>query len=226
LSVVLETSELCKSYGGLEAVKDLSLHVRQGEVFGFLGPNGAGKTTTIRMLLRLIKPTSGSFTTFHRGDTGYLPGELALWPDLSGRATLDLLARLSRRPPVMREPLLERLQIPPAVLRRQVRTYSDGTKQKLGIVQALQCAPRLLMLDEPTKGLDPLMQQDFYTVLEEMRRLGTTIFFSSHVLSEVERLCDRVALLREGRLIASGTIAELRGDHPSFEASFLARYRA
>jgi ABC-2 type transport system ATP-binding protein len=225
VSAAIETRGLGKRYGTVTGLEDLSLRVEQGEVFGFLGPNGAGKTTTIRLLLKLIRPTQGSFETASRADTGYLPGELALWPDLSGYETLSLLARLSRRPPVFREQLLDRLSLSDAQLRRHVRTYSDGMKQKIGIVQALQCAPKLALLDEPTKGLDPLMQQELYGALEEMRRMGTTIFFSSHVLPEVERLCDRVAMLRDGRLASLGTIAEVRGSHATLQDAFLALYR-
>ncbi len=201
---------LTKRYGRVQALQDLSLRVVEGEVFGFLGPNGAGKTTTIRLLLGLIRPDAGSFQTLPRADTGYLPGELALWPNVSGAITLDLLARLAGRAPAQRQRLLERLVLTTEELRRPVRTYSDGMKQKLGIVQALQCGPRLLLLDEPTKGLDPLMQQAFYTVLEDARAAGATIFFSSHVLPEVERVCDRVAILRAGRLVSVGDVEELR----------------
>lgn len=206
----IETTGLTRHYGRVRALEDLSLRVEEGEVFGFLGPNGAGKTTTIRLLLDLIRPTAGSFRTVPRADTGYLPGELALWPELSGRTTLDILARLSGRAPVHRNRLLEQLVLTPAELRRPVRTYSDGMKQKLGIIQAFQCAPRLVLLDEPTKGLDPLMQQEFYAVIEAARAAGTTVFFSSHVLPEVERVCDRVAILRQGRLVSLAGVDELR----------------
>jgi ABC-2 type transport system ATP-binding protein len=206
----IETSGLTRHYGPVRALEDLSLRVEEGEVFGFLGPNGAGKTTTIRLLLGLIRPHGGTFRTAPRAETGYLPGELALWPDLSGAVTLNILARLSGRAPVARNRLLEQLVLTPAELRRPVRTYSDGMKQKLGIIQALQCAPRLALLDEPTKGLDPLMQQEFYAVIAAAREGGTTVFFSSHVLPEVERVCDRVAMLRQGRLVSMGGVDELR----------------
>jgi beta-exotoxin I transport system ATP-binding protein len=220
VSAALETRGLGKSYGRLTALQDLSLRVEEGEVFGFLGPNGAGKTTTIRLLLGLLRPTAGGAEVLGhevrlhaadwRADVGYLPGELSLWPTFTGAVTLHFLAALSRRTPVDRDALLERLGLGPEDLRRPVREYSDGMKQKLGIVQALQCRPRLALLDEPTKGLDPLVQQAFYDVLAEARRRGTTIFLSSHVLAEVERVCDRVAMLRGGRLLSVGGVEALR----------------
>jgi ABC-2 type transport system ATP-binding protein len=216
----IETHGLAKRYGRVQALDDLTLRVSEGEIFGFLGPNGAGKTTTIRLLLGLLRPSAGSATLLGRPVTpsnvaareavGYLPGELALWHGFSGRATLAFLERLTRRPAVDRDALLERLGLADAELRRPVRTYSDGMKQKLGIVQALQCRPRLAFLDEPTKGLDPLVQQAFYEVLQASRHQGTTVFFSSHVLPEVQRVCDRVAILRAGRLVAVGAVEEIR----------------
>jgi ABC-2 type transport system ATP-binding protein len=214
----IETRGLAKSYGPVRALADLSLRVAEGEVFGFLGPNGAGKTTTIRLLLGLLRPTAGTASvlgaaagaTAVRADVGYLPGELALWPAFTGRETLAFLARLTGRPAVEREALLGRLGLSETELDRPVRTYSDGMKQKLGIVQALQCRPKLAFLDEPTKGLDPLMQQAFYDVVAGARGHGTTVFFSSHILPEVERVCDRVAMLRGGRLVLEGSIDEIR----------------
>ena len=220
MSAALETRGLSKRYGRLAALQDLSLRVEEGEVFGFLGPNGAGKTTTIRLLLGLLHPSAGAAEVLGhavapggadwRLDVGYLPGELALWPGFTGAVTLEFLASLSRRPPVDGAALLERLGLGSRDLHRPVREYSDGMKQKLGIVQALQCRPRLALLDEPTKGLDPLVQQSFYDVLAEARGRGTTIFLSSHVLAEAERVCDRVAMLRAGRLLSVGGVAELR----------------
>ncbi len=222
MTAALETRGLGKVYGRVRALEDLSLLVEVGEVFGFLGPNGAGKTTTIRLLLGLLRPTAGLALVFGRPagggavgtelrrDVGYLPGELALWPAFTGRHTLDFLAALTGRPPVDRGPLLERLGLGDEALGRKVRTYSDGMKQKLGIVQALQCRPQLAFLDEPTKGLDPLVQQAFYEIIAAARANGTTVFFSSHVLSEVERVCDRVAMLRAGRLVSVGSVDEVR----------------
>jgi ABC-2 type transport system ATP-binding protein len=220
VNAAIETRGLGKRYGRVAALEDLSLRVEPGEVFGFLGPNGAGKTTTIRLLLGLIRPTAGSAAVLGRAvrpgsaswraDIGYLPGELALWPELTGRETLDHLVRLAHAKPVRRAELLERLALGASDLDRRVRTYSDGMKQKLGIVQALETEPRLLLLDEPTKGLDPLVQQSFYALLAEARTRGTTVFFSSHVLAEVERVCDRVAMLRAGHLVALESVDAVR----------------
>lgn len=219
-AAALTTDALTKRFGAVRALEDLSLRVEQGEVFGFLGPNGAGKTTTIRLLLGLLAPSGGGATILGhavtlggaawRSAVGYLPGEVAFWPQLSGQQTLDFLARLSGREPEERPRLLDRLGLDAATLRRAVRTYSDGMRQKLGIVQALQCRPRLALFDEPTKGLDPLVQQGFYDVVADARRRGATVFVSSHVLTEVQRLCDRVAMLREGRLVFAGDVADLR----------------
>lgn len=215
----IRTRGLRKRYGRVTALEDLSLEVGEGEAFGFLGPNGAGKTTTIRLLLGLLRPSGGeavvlgkkvSRAVAWRGEVGYLPGDMAFWPRLSGLETLDFLAELTGRPASARVGLLKRLDFAAADLARPVRTYSDGMKQKLGIVQALQCTPRLALLDEPTKGLDPLMQQAFYDIVTDMRRRGATVFLSSHVIAEVERMCDRVAMLRAGRLVTVGSVVQLR----------------
>jgi ABC-2 type transport system ATP-binding protein len=217
--VPIRTSGLGKRYGRVTALENLSLEVGEGEAFGFLGPNGAGKTTTIRLLLGLLRPSAGeamvlgkrvSRAVEWRGAVGYLPGDMAFWPRLTGLETLDFLAALTGRAALARAGLLKRLNLDAGVLARPVRTYSDGMKQKLGIVQALQCTPKLALLDEPTKGLDPLMQQAFYEIVKDMRRHGATVFLSSHVISEVERVCDRVAMLRAGRLVTVGSVVSLR----------------
>ena len=216
---MLALDSLTKRYGDILALDSLSLTVNTGEIFGFLGPNGAGKSTTIRLLLGLIAPTSGRATIFGhsvtsgfqwRAEVGYLPGDLALWPRLTGRRTLEILQAISGRPASWRAELLERLQLSEADLNRRVRTYSDGMRQKIGIVQALQCFPRLALLDEPTKGLDPLIQLAFYDIVLEAAKRGMTIFFSSHVLPEVERVSTRVGMLRRGRLITVGDVSEIR----------------
>jgi len=220
VNAAVETLGLGKRFGRVAALVDLSLRVSEGEVFGFLGPNGAGKTTTIRLLLGLLRPSAGSAMVLgravrpgapaSRAGIGYLPGELALWPELTGRETLDVLARLSGARPARRAELLERLALTTDVLDRRVHTYSDGMKQKIGLMQAFETDPRLLLLDEPTKGLDPLVQQTFYALITEARGRGATVFFSSHVLSEVEAVCDRVAMLRSGRLVALESVDAVR----------------
>ena len=216
---MLELQSVTKRYGTVVALDDVSLSVDSGEIFGFLGPNGAGKSTTIRLLLGLIRPTSGTATVLGhsvtagsqwRADVGYLPGDLALWPRLTGRRTLQMLEAITGRPASWRSELLDRLQLSDADLDRRVRAYSDGMRQKIGIVQALQCSPRLALLDEPTKGLDPLIQLAFYDIITDAAKRGTTVFFSSHVLPEVERICTRVAMLRRGRLMTVGDVTAIR----------------
>jgi ABC-2 type transport system ATP-binding protein len=196
----------------IRALEDLSIEVHEGEIFGFLGPNGAGKSTTIRLLLGFLHPSAGTGSVLGldvvrdsveiRRRTGYLPGGIALYDTLTGERLLDYLVGLTGRPPVRRAELCDRLELSEATLRRLVRDYSRGMRQKIGIVQALQHDPELAILDEPTEGLDPLMQRAFYGILDDLRAAGRTIFFSSHVLSEVERVCDRVAIIRRGRLVA------------------------
>ncbi|HSK93544.1 MAG TPA: ABC transporter ATP-binding protein [Candidatus Angelobacter sp.] len=216
---MISTRGLTKHYGGISALDDLTLDVRPGEIFGFLGPNGAGKSTMIRTLLGYLHPTAGSATVLGldittdsveiRSRTGYLPGGVALYDSMTGEQVLDYLARLQGRGAYRRDELVERLQMPRADLRRRVRDYSRGMRQKIGVIQALQHEPELAILDEPTEGLDPLMQQSFYGILGDLRAEGRTIFFSSHVLSEVERVCDRVAIIRHGRLMAVHEVREL-----------------
>jgi len=213
---------LTKRYGKLVAVNNLNLEANQGEILGFLGLNAAGKTTTIRILLDLLRPNAGkAFILGHdcqadglraRALTGYLPSELGIYSDLTGRELLDLLAGLDRKPldQTYRRELQERLELGEKDLRRRLREYSTGMKRKLGLLQALQADPPLLILDEPTEGLDPLMQESFYELLAELKRRGRTVFMSSHVLSEVARVCDRVALLRKGELALLASVEEIR----------------
>ena len=203
----------------VRALDDVSLDVREGEVFGFLGPNGAGKSTLIRLLLGFIHPTAGNAEVLGldaerdsvaiRGRVGYLPGGIALYDGLTGERHLDYLAELSGRAPVRRSEICDRLELTPRTLSRPIRDYSRGMRQKIGIVQALQHDPELAILDEPSEGLDPLMQRAFYSILDDIRGAGRTVFFSSHVLSEVERVCDRVAIVRAGRLVALENVGEL-----------------
>ena len=213
---------LTKRYGNVLAVSNLNVEAIQGEILGFLGLNGAGKTTTIRILLDLLRPSSGhAFLLGHdcqadglraRQDIGYLPGEMGIYSDLTGREVLDLLAGLSGHVINMsrRRELQERLEFPESDLRRRLREYSTGMKRKLGLIQAFQSDPLLLILDEPTEGLDPLMQESFYKLLVDVKQRGRTVFMSSHVLSEVERVCDRIALIRKGELVLLSSMEELR----------------
>ena len=218
----ISIDELSKRYGRLTAVKNLRLDVMRGEVFGFLGLNGAGKTTTIRILLDLLRPTSGRAAVFGydcqsqgleaRARIGYLPGEMGIYSDMTGRQVLDFLAGLKRRginKEYSRE-LQVRLALSDADLARKLREYSTGMKRKLGLIQAFQDDPELLILDEPTEGLDPLMQEAFYGLLDDVKAKGRTVFMSSHVLSEVERVCDRVGLLRRGELVLLSPVEEVR----------------
>src|SRR6188508_2789690 len=200
MAAIIETQKLSKSYGQHRGIIDVDLAVNQGEAFGFLGPNGAGKTTTIRTLLDHIRPTSGRATIFGIETTvdpvaihrrlGYLPGEFVLYDKLTGGQTIEYFANLrggvDRR---YQADLIARLDLDRS---RKFKEYSKGNKQKIGLVIALQHRPDLLMLDEPTSGLDPLVQQAFYALIREAHDEGRTVFLSSHILSEVERTCDRV----------------------------------
>jgi len=213
---------LSKCYGRLVAVKNLRLEVFQGEVFGFLGLNGAGKTTTIRILLDLLRPSSGRASVLGhdcqsrglevRARVGYLPGEMGLYADLTGQEVLDFLARLHQQAaqPRYRQQLQDRLKLSAADLHRKLREYSTGMKRKLGLIQAFQSDPPLLILDEPTEGLDPLMQESFYDLLFDVQRQGHTVFMSSHVLAEVERVCHRIGLLSKGELVLLSPVEEVR----------------
>jgi ABC-2 type transport system ATP-binding protein len=196
--------------------------VNSGEILGFLGLNGAGKTTTIRLLLDLLRPTSGKAFIFGRDCqaeglkarslAGYLPGEMGIYSDLTGHEVLAFLAGLSAQAinKEHRSELQQRFELPDRDLRRKLREYSTGMKRKLGLIQAFQADPPLLILDEPTEGLDPLMQESFYELLATARQRGRTVFMSSHVLSEVERVCDRIALLRKGELVLLSGVEEAR----------------
>lgn len=224
---VIQTENLTKVYKARErsvqALSNLSLNVRQGEIFGYLGPNGAGKTTTIRLLLDLIRPTSGSATILgldaqkdsvelHKR-IGFLPGELNLWKNLTGSQVIDYIARVRGGVDQSYVRLLaERLQLDTSV---RVRSYSSGNRRKLGLVLALMNNPELLILDEPTNGLDPLMQQVFNDLMREARAEGRTVFLSSHILGEVQAICDRVGILNNGVLRAVETVGSLR--HADFE---------
>jgi beta-exotoxin I transport system ATP-binding protein len=222
MTSAIRTERLTKHYGPIVGIEELSLDVPQGEVFGFLGANGAGKTTTIRMLLDLVRPTSGraSILGFDchresraaRARVGYLPGDMPVYPELTGAAYLDYLTRVGALPvsESRLQHLLQRFDVSRVDLMRKIRDYSQGMKRKLGIIQALMADAPLIILDEPTLGLDPLMIQAFCQTVYELRRNARTVFLSSHVLSEVEKMCDRVALIRRGRLVEIRTLRELR----------------
>ena len=209
---------LSKDYGATHALQGLDLEVAEGEVFGCLGPNGAGKTTTIRLLLGLARPTSGRAEIFgldcqrqaveaHRR-LAYVAGEANLWPSLTGMDTLHLLGRVQGRVnPAYRDELVARFHLDPG---KKVRAYSKGNRQKILLIAALMTRADLLVLDEPTNGLDPLMEQAFRRSVQEARERGQTVFLSSHILSEVEALCDRVGILRDGILVEAGTLAQMR----------------
>ncbi len=219
----IATANLTKRYGSVTALDGIDLVVPRGLTYGFLGPNGAGKTTTIRLLMGFIRPTAGSARLWGhdcwrdgvkaRDNLGFLVPADALYPDMSGLSQLDYMATLSGQPPQLRSRLLDALELSAAALGRRINTYSKGMKQKLALTAALQTNPALLVLDEPTDGLDPLIQRGFEDVLSELRSNGTTIFMSSHDLAEVERTCQRVAIIREGRIVAEETIGELKGRH-------------
>jgi len=217
-NTIIHTQGLTKYYGKHRGMIDISLEVQQGEVFGYLGPNGAGKTTTIRTLLNLIRPTRGTATIFGidiqrkgleaRRRIGYLPGELELYDNLNGAEMLHYLGNLRGGVDWTHvEDLANRLDcdlLPP------VRSLSHGNRQKIGLIQAFMNTPELLILDEPTLGLDPLIQQEFYRLVSEVKEQGRTVFLSSHIMPEVERVCDRVAIIREGRLVTVEDIDNLK----------------
>jgi ABC-2 type transport system ATP-binding protein len=219
-SPALSTQGLTKHFGPVVALDGLDLEVQRGEIFGFLGPNGAGKSTTVRLLLGLIRPTRGTaqihgipVQDVHRAHrhVGYVPGDVALWPQLTGTETLDLLASTSGGvDPVWRTELLERFALDPST---KVRAYSKGNRQKIALVAAFMSRPDVLLLDEPTAGLDPIMEEEFQKLARETAAAGQTIFLSSHILDEVEDLCDRVGILREGRLVEVAALADLRRLH-------------
>jgi ABC-2 type transport system ATP-binding protein len=218
MNEAIRTSGLQKRFGVTRAVDGLDLSVAEGEVHGFLGPNGAGKTTTLRLLLGLLHADGGEATLLG-GDPwrdavalharlAYVPGDVSLWPNLTGGEAIDVLTRLrGGADPRRRDELLERFDLDPT---KKARTYSKGNRQKVALVAGLASDVQLYLLDEPTSGLDPLMEAVFRECVNELRRRGRTVFLSSHILAEVEALCDRVSIIREGRLVESGTLEDLR----------------
>ncbi|GAC1391245.1 MAG: ABC transporter ATP-binding protein [Ktedonobacteraceae bacterium] len=218
MATIIQTNQLMKSYGKSRGIIDVTFDIQEGEVFGFLGPNGAGKTTTMRVLMGLLRPNSGSATINGRDCwqestevkklVGYLPGEFTFDPGLRAAQIIEYLGHLRGGvDQTYLRALVERLGFDPS---KRFREYSRGNKQKLGLVQAFMHKPRVLILDEPTSGLDPLNQQEFYKMAAEVRATGCTIFLSSHVLPEVERTCDRVAIIREGRLVKIDHVSALK----------------
>lgn len=215
---ILEVKSVTKKFGSFKALDEISFQVNSGEIFGFIGPNGAGKTTTIRILLGLLKATSGEAKIFGKDAwkdavdihkrLAYVPGEVNLWPNLTGGEIIDLFLKMSGNADwKRRDELIERFQLDPT---KKSRTYSKGNRQKVALVAAFSQDADLYILDEPTSGLDPLMEQVFQECVREAKERGKAVFLSSHILSEVEKLCDRVAIIREGKIIEQGTLHELR----------------
>ena len=218
MTVIIDIRGLRKDFGTARALDGLDLQVAEGEVHGFLGPNGAGKSTTLRVLLGLVRATSGSARLFGRDpwrdavelhrDIAYVPGDVTLWPSLTGGETIDLLARMrGGLDPGRRDELIERFDLDPA---KKARTYSKGNRQKVSLISALSSRARLLLLDEPSSGLDPLMENVFRSCVREANDRGVTVLLSSHILAETEALCGRVTIIRAGRTVESGTLASMR----------------
>ncbi len=224
---VIVIDQLVKSYGKVQAVRGISINVERGEIFGFLGPNGAGKTTTLRCMLDLIRPTSGSIRVLGMDAQrelhalhqriGYLPGDVRLPGQMTGKQIIDYFSRLQGREPVLLSTLLERFDVE---IKRPLKGYSKGMRQKIGIVLAFMCDPEVLILDEPTSGLDPLLQKTFNEFLLEEQARGRTVFMSSHIMSDVEKVCHRVAVIRKGEIVTIeevGTLREKAGQRVTVE---------
>src|SRR5689334_2884371 len=218
MTTLVETQGLTKRYGSSRGIEDVSFTINEGEVFGFLGPNGAGKTTTIRTLMGLLRPTAGSAriagldcwdqSVEVKRLVGYLPAELSLDPNLTGGQILEYFGHLRGGvDQAYLKQLIKRLDLDPS---RKFRHYSSGNKRKVVLIQAFMHRPRVLILDEPTNGLDPLNQQEFDLMVKEAREEGRTVFLSSHILSEVEKTCSRVGIIRDGRLVRIGDVAEVK----------------
>ncbi len=218
MTTVIETHDLVKTFGRTRALDGLDLSVDEGEVHGFLGPNGAGKSTTIRVLLGMLRRRSGTAGVFGRDpwrdavaihrDVAYVPGDVSLWPNLSGGETIDFLTRLRGGPDKdLRARLLRDFDLDP---RKKGRSYSKGNRQKVALIAAFARPARLYVLDEPTSGLDPVMESVFRAEIERVKKDGATVLLSSHILSEVEQLCDRVTIVRAGKAVETGTLSEMR----------------
>jgi ABC-2 type transport system ATP-binding protein len=215
---ILEINNLSKKFGSFTALDDVNLTVEKGEIYGFIGPNGAGKSTTIRVLLGILKATEGSAKIFGKDvwtdsveihkRIAYVPGDVNLWPNLSGGEVIDLFIKLRGSNNISRrEELIKRFDLDPT---KKCRTYSKGNRQKVALIAALSSNADLYILDEPTSGLDPLMERVFQECILEAKNAGKSVLLSSHILSEVEKLCDKVAIIREGKIIETGSLNELR----------------
>jgi len=216
--MVIATKNLSKYYGKIKGIDDLTLQINEGEIFGFLGPNGAGKTTTIRLLMGLLKPTNGSAKIFGldtqkdtvqiKQEISLVPGDVHLYDKMKGSELIEYIDKLNpTKEAILKDRLIARLNFDPD---RKIKTYSKGNKQKLAVIIALMHQPKLLVLDEPTVGLDPLMQQEIYKILREFKENGGTIFLSSHFLPEVDKVCDRVGIVKNGNLVSIESIEGLR----------------
>lgn len=215
---VLKTTNLTKKFGGFTALDGIDLELNKGEVFGFIGPNGAGKSTTIRVLLGILKATEGTVEIFGKDAwedaveihkrIAYVPGDVNLWPNLTGGEVIDLFVKLrGANHESRREELIRKFDLDPT---KKCRTYSKGNRQKVALIAAFSSEAELYILDEPTSGLDPLMEQVFQQCVMDVKRAGKSVLLSSHILSEVEKLCDRVGIIRQGKIIETGTLRELR----------------
>jgi ABC-2 type transport system ATP-binding protein len=223
MSYIVETCELTRLFGDVIGVKDLNLSVEEAEIYGFLGPNGAGKTTTIRLLMNFLRSHTGEIRIFQReirwgdffyhGDIGFLPGEFVLPANFSGETLLKLWSNLGDGKAPAREKCLKILSFSPQDLKRKTREYSSGMRQKLALVGAMQSQPRLLIMDEPTSGLDPLVKHSLQELLKDFQASGCTIFFSSHILSEVEQIADTAGIIRQGKLVTQSSISDLKHRH-------------
>lgn len=229
---IISIQNLVKKFGNTTALNGLNINVTEGEVHGFLGPNGSGKSTTIRILLGLLQKNSGNVTLFDRdpwheavslhSQLAYVPGEVNFWPNLTGGEIIDLLGELrGGLDAARRSELLEKFELNPT---KKFRTYSKGNRQKIALVAALASDVPLYILDEPTSGLDPLMEQVFQSEIRGLKQQGRTVLLSSHILSEVEALCDRITIIRSGETTAVHTLAELKKHHAKLETLFLSQY--
>ena len=229
---LIEIKNLTKKFGSYKALDGLNLTVRKGEVHGFLGPNGSGKSTTIKILLGLIKATGGQIALFGKDpwakavelheNLAYVPGDVNFWPNLTGGEIIDILASLrGGLDQARRARLIQRFELDAS---KKFRTYSKGNRQKVALVAALSSEVELYILDEPTSGLDPLMEQVFQQEVRALKKAGKTVLLSSHILSEVEALCDQVTIIRSGKTVSEYTLAQLKKEHANLESLFLSQY--